>query len=143
MTDLRCEIHEASIIVRALTEAAARITDCDRAVMLHSQTGEVLDCNQAASDLLGVPADVLVGRALGDGGGELFYTVESTGRAMPCDRFPVARALRGETVVAEVVGVFRASGWFSWLSVDAAPLGPGGLVLVSFVEVEPSVAIPC
>jgi signal transduction histidine kinase len=64
--------------------------------------------------------------------------IREDGSPLPAEQAPGARALRGETVVNQVVGFVRAEHDVSWLRVSAAPLLESGAQLgavVSFADV--------
>jgi PAS domain S-box-containing protein len=107
-------------------------------VVVHAPDTRILISNGAASDLLGLAREQLLGLAIPD---PAWQFVRADGTPMPPDEYPVARVLAsGSPVVSQLVGIDRADGrGRAWVLANAFPVrGTGGVlqeVVVSFVDI--------
>jgi diguanylate cyclase (GGDEF)-like protein/PAS domain S-box-containing protein len=115
-------------IVRRLTESEERyrslIAAMSDGVVLRYADGAVGHCNAAAERILGVTADQMTGRAPTD---PLWRTVREDGSDLPHAQHPSMRALGTGTPQRDIVlGIHKADGELTWISVTADPLfAPG------------------
>jgi diguanylate cyclase (GGDEF)-like protein/PAS domain S-box-containing protein len=86
-------------------------------VIVIDPQARIVLANAAAESLLGV--DGLAGRALS---GVPVDLLDDRGRLLTDERLPLARALRGEEVRAEVVRFVRPDGTLLWVEMHANPL---------------------
>lgn len=101
----------------------AFIHDLRLGVLVHGPDGVVLDVNRAAVDLLGRPAESLIGTR------PEWDAIQEDGSAIPALLHPVSRALATGLAVRDVVmGLSRPQAWERvWVLADALPQhGPGG-----------------
>ncbi len=107
-------------------------------VVVHAPDTRIVIANGAASDLLGLTHEQLLGRAAPD---PAWQFVRADGTAMPPDEYPVARVLAsGSPVVSQLVGIDRPDGHGrTWVLANAFPVrGAGGAlqeVVVAFVDI--------
>jgi diguanylate cyclase (GGDEF)-like protein/PAS domain S-box-containing protein len=104
-------------------------------IMLHGCDGAVLDCNGAASELLGSSRDQLVGRVMPD---TKWGAVREDGSPFPSDERPTMFTLRtGEPCFDVIVGVDNPGMARRWLSVNTCSVilsGGATSVISSFVD---------
>jgi PAS domain S-box-containing protein len=115
-------IHESEQWFRTL------ICDLHVGVMLQGPHAEILHCNQAALDLLGLSEDQLLGKTSLD---PSWNVIREDGSLFPGPTHPVPEAIAMRGPVRDVVmGVYRPrSGDRIWLLVNAEPqLAPNGEV---------------
>jgi PAS domain S-box-containing protein len=105
-------------------------------VLVFDVDGTIVHANAAAEEILGQPADMLLGsRSL-----DAHPTVGEDGSPLPIDARPVAVATRTRAAQRKVVlGITRPDGTRRWVQTDAVPLfGPDGAltrVVTSFIDV--------
>jgi hypothetical protein len=104
-------------------------------VMLHGSDGAILDCNSAATALLGNSTDQLVGGVMPDA---KWGAVREDGSPFPSDERPAMYTLRtGEPCFDVIVGVDNPGMARRWLSVNTCSVTlDGGVksVISSFVD---------
>jgi len=134
---IQCNIHD--IRDRKATEAAVEAKDDARlsmmenqeahgllieklpvGVMLHASDTRVVLCNPEASQLLGIPADQVLGKKACDPD---WHFLREDGTQMPVDEFPVNQVIASKQVLKNfVMGIFRASdGEYKCVLVTAYP----------------------
>ncbi|WNB84608.1 EAL domain-containing protein [Cellulomonas sp. ATA003] len=109
-------------------------------VLLSDAAGRVVDANAAASRILGLPPEDLVGRPVAVVGGD---PVDVSGDPLPERDHPTHRAARTGRTSAAVLGVRRPAGRLVWLHVSASPFtleepvrrGAPQPVLTTFVDI--------
>jgi PAS domain S-box-containing protein len=101
------------------------VADLSEGIVVHDPTGAIRFSNAAASRLLGLTQDQLLGRTSID---PRWRAVKEDGSAYPGDEHPAMLALRmGTPQFDQVMGVERPDGTRVWLSITAHPLpGPEG-----------------
>jgi two-component system sensor histidine kinase/response regulator len=86
-------------------------------MVTHALSGAIVDCNAAASTILGLTRDQLLGRASVD---PRWRCVREDGSPFPGEEHPAMRTLAtGESARSVVMGVHNPDGALRWLSVDA------------------------
>jgi PAS domain S-box-containing protein len=95
--------------------------------------GRLIDCNQAAEGLLGIPREEHLRRTFD---GPQWRLLRPDGSVMPTEEFASVRALREGQAVRDVeMGVDRPEG-ITWLSVSAMPAAhPDFGVVIAFVDI--------
>lgn len=85
-----------------MTDLRALFDNLIAGVVIHSATGRVMDVNPMAARLMGLHPSEMVGRGVTDDWGLL----DSNGRPLPIDDYPVSKVLRTERPLSSmVVGV--------------------------------------
>jgi signal transduction histidine kinase len=95
--------------------------------------GRILYDNAAASAIWGGPMPVAPAGA--QGGQDSSATFEMTGRRLPEDQYPLARALRGETLRSEQYLVRRHDGSTASMLVNAGPIKDDKSSIIAAVSV--------
>ncbi|WP_298456681.1 bifunctional diguanylate cyclase/phosphodiesterase [uncultured Cellulomonas sp.] len=90
-------------------------------VVLSDPQGTVVDVNAAASRILGLPREDLLGRPVAVVGGD---PVDVSGSPLPERDHPAHRAARTGRTSAAVLGLRRTAGRQVWLHVSASPFAP-------------------
>jgi PAS domain S-box-containing protein len=108
------------------------IHDLKLGVILQNEKSEMLVCNKAAQDLLGVTEDQLLGRTSFD---PRWNVIHEDGSAFPAAEHPVPMAIRLQQPVRDVVmGVYRPLTQDRvWLLVNADPVFDGENKLINVV----------
>jgi PAS domain S-box-containing protein len=122
VTDRKRAREEREGLLRDLQVEQARqraiVAQMPAGIIIVDPEGKVLLANEAASHLVGRPIPI--------GGGPEGYPThgarDATGEAVPLERLPALRALRGEVVTGELLQVRRADGKDAWLRVNAGPV---------------------
>ena len=127
-----------------LSSARARVVfdTLGEGLIIWSRSGELLDCNRTAGEILGRPWSEL--RAMDFD--ELMAMAElemapvtEHGRRLEPSEFPAVEARRaGRAVVGEVLGITRPDGTRVWLEVDVRPVMDefeGELIVTSFRDI--------
>lgn len=115
------------------------LANVQTAVVVHGPDSAIRYANPAATAILGLTRDQLLGKAVVD---PAWHFVREDGTPMPVAEYPVSLVLARKTPLHDyVVGVRPAPGRNArWVLVNAVPdLGPDGavrLVIVSFVDVS-------
>ncbi len=105
---------------------------------LQGRHGEILACNPAAGQILGLSPDQLWGRTSLD---PRWHAVHDDGSDFPGAEHPAMVTLAtGRPVSGQVMGVHRPDGSLAWLKISSRPLGagPNGLptgVVTSFTDI--------
>jgi len=117
--------REQLAVERATAVAGARRNEVlfeamTEGVIVFSREGAITEANPAAARTLGVTVADMVGRTTAEGG---FHCVREDGSALPVTEYPVMVALRtGRPCLNRILGIYRPSGEFCWLSINALPL---------------------
>jgi PAS domain S-box-containing protein len=90
-------------------------------VIARASDGKVLRCSEHAARLLGLPRSILEGRLISEIG-EILRTYDASGLQLPVREWPLARALRGETLNGYEYWVDGAGGRRVPLIGNAAPI---------------------
>jgi putative nucleotidyltransferase with HDIG domain/PAS domain S-box-containing protein len=108
-------------------------------VIIHAPDTRIVLCNPETAQLLGVPADQIVGRDLRD---PEWHFLREDGTRMPADEYPVNRVIAtGQVLKNLVIGIDRGQGGeYTWLLVNAYPEFDGGRslrqVVVMFADIS-------
>lgn len=91
-------------------------------------SGGIVEANRVAQELLGIPMEEHVGRAID---GPEWRIVRTDGTPMPVEEYASVRALKEGRIVRDVeMGIVKSPEETTWISVTAAPLSPEGSGLV-------------
>jgi diguanylate cyclase (GGDEF)-like protein/PAS domain S-box-containing protein len=107
-------------------------------IVIHNAAGDILQANQTAALLLGVPYEDLVGEFKKD---PQWDFIREDGTPMPAEEYPYARAVKtGDFLRNAVVGVQRNGGRdVAWVMCNAHPVhdetGEIAEVVVSFIDI--------
>jgi PAS domain S-box-containing protein len=116
----------------------ALVDTISEGVLLMDNRGVFRDCNEAAQEILGRPAQDVIGSRFDD---DTWNGLREDGSPMPSVEFPFWRAYtERETVPDEVMGIYPPDAPPRWIRVNAQPLFHEGedepyAVLVSFDDV--------
>jgi PAS domain S-box-containing protein len=91
------------------------------AIIARAPDGRIVRVSDFAAQILGRPRAELEGLTVGEVG-DLAHASDPTGRLLEADEFPLARALRDQTVTSWEILVTRADGDTIPLSANAAPI---------------------
>lgn len=132
---LREEVRWRKEAQRALAEREARFASVVRAmaegVIVHDADGRIVEANPAASEIFGLPRDVLIGSTSLD---PRLGLLDERGQPVPADQHPAR--VTGRTGIAtrdRILGVQRADGRRTWVSMNVEPLGESPTVSLSGV----------
>jgi len=93
-------------------------------LVMQLRNGEIVACNQAAEDILGLTADQICGRTSID---PRWQAIHEDGRPFPGEKHPSMITLQtGESLYNVVMGVKKPDGSLSWLSINTAPVFSDG-----------------
>jgi PAS domain S-box-containing protein len=112
--------HKESALIDSEERFRSLVRDINIGVLLQGPKSEIILCNQAALDLLGVTEDQLLGRTSFD---PAWNVIREDRSEFPGDQHPVPEAIRTKLPVRGVVmGVYRPKKQDrTWLLVDAIP----------------------
>lgn len=117
--EVRARMSEARL--RAVFEAMAE------GVVHQDAAGTIVDCNDAACQVLGLTREQLTGRTSVD---PRWHTVDGHGAPFPGERHPAMVALRSGQPLRDVaMGVAKLDGELRWLSINAEPLVSDGVAV--------------
>ncbi len=129
------EAHRAR---RQHANASARLTALFTAmsegVVVQDQQGAIVEANPAASRILGITNDQLMGRTSVDAS---WKAVKEDGSPFPGPEHPAMVTLRtGEPCAGVVMGVHRTDGVVGWIRINSVPVsGPAGRVVTTFHDI--------
>lgn len=135
VTDVTAQVESQESLAESERRHRSIVSALAEGIVLHGPDGRVTDANAAASAVLGVTKEQLLGRSISEVVG---LPVHEDGAAFLPDELPVGRAVR--TAVASrdlTMGVTRPDGSLAWLRVNVVPVGgdlPSGVV-TTFVDV--------
>jgi PAS domain S-box-containing protein len=90
-------------------------------ITISDPTGEILESNARAVELLGIPKDEHEARRID---GEQWQIIRPDGTPMPAAEFASVRALKDNRLVENVeMGIVKPDADVTWINVTAAPLG--------------------
>lgn len=107
-------------------------------VVVHGRGGEILNCNHAAEQILGLDADQLRGRTSID---PCWRAVHEDGSPFPGEEHPAAVTLRtGLPQHGVVMGVHKPDGELVWIRINSqpirlAPAAPHHAVVTTFLDI--------
>ena len=123
----RNSLAESEVRLRGLFDAMVE------GVVVHDVTGAITTVNRAAERILGLSHDQLRGRTSID---PRWRTVHVDGTPFPGADHPAMRALSsGQSQLDVTMGVHKATGELSWISINAIPLMETGATKPSAVAV--------
>jgi len=127
---------------RSSARARAVFDTLGEGLIIWSSTGEVLDCNRSAAEILGRPWADLVRldfEAVMTTAERELAPVDERGNRLVSSEFPAVRAGReGRPVVGEVLGITRPDGERVWIEIDVRPVQDefdGNLLVTSFRDI--------
>ncbi len=105
-------------------------------ISLMDTFGNIIDCNGASEQLLGLSKDEHSGRHITSEAWEIY---DATGRKIPAEAYASVRALRAQKeIVGQEIEVRKPDGDSVWLSVNATPfLHSRYALLVSYYDITP------
>ncbi|MBC8001462.1 MAG: response regulator [Opitutaceae bacterium] len=93
-------------------------------VVVQDSAGVIQTCNASAERILGLTADQLIGRNSGD---PVWRTIRHNGTLLAGDDHPAMITLRtGEPQSDVIMGLQRADGSITWISINTRPWAPPG-----------------
>ena len=106
-------------------------------VVVQLASGEIVSCNRAAEEILGLTRDQMAGRTSVD---PRWRSIHEDGSPFPGDTHPAMVSLAtGRPLRDVVMGVHRPDGRLTWLSITSVPIpGPDGRpasVVTTFVDI--------
>ncbi len=106
-------------------------------IVVHGPDGAIVECNEAATRILGLTMDQLTGRSSLD---PRWQTVRENGEPFPGPEHPASVASRtGRAEEGRIMGVQKPDGTLSWISISARPLvdehGRVRLTVASFSDI--------
>jgi PAS domain S-box-containing protein len=111
----------AENVIRA-NEARYRalVAAMSEGVVMENQSGEIVECNEAAEQILGLSRDQMMGRTSVD---PRWRAIHEDGSAFPGEEHPISVALRTSQTQRNIfMGIHTPEGELRWLSVNASPL---------------------
>ena len=116
--------HRAEMTRRQVEQRFDALVDTIReGVLLMDNRGYFRDCNDAAQEILGRPAEDIVGTRFND---EKWTGLREDGSPLPNPQFPFWQAfVRRETVPDEIMGIYPPDAPPRWIRVNAQPLFHG------------------
>jgi PAS domain S-box-containing protein len=128
-------------VERAAAVASARRTGVlfeamTEGVIVFARNGTIADANSAAGRILGVQVAQMLGRSPADGS---WRCVREDGSPLLSSEYPALATLEtGRANLNKIVGMYRPSGEFCWLSINALPLADANderAVLATFHDI--------
>ena len=106
----------------------------DVGLLLSDKDGNIVDCNYAATSILGMTKEEFLSKNLAS---QDWNILKEDGSNMPIEEFGGVKSLaNNEKVQNLVMGVVNSNGEMKWLSVNAAPLEIEGYgTVVSFIDI--------
>jgi PAS domain S-box-containing protein len=99
---------------RSLIEAMAE------GMVMHNRNGDIVEWNTAAERILGLNEEQMQEQSLVN---QQWEALHEDGAAFSPDQYPTKKALQtGQSQLKVVMGVYRANGQLTWISVNAEPL---------------------
>jgi PAS domain S-box-containing protein len=135
------DISEARRTEQALRESEQQLSDVFRSMaeglVLLNATGEIIECNAAAGQILGLSREQLMGRTSLD---PRWRTVHGDGSPFPGPEHPAMVTLRtGQACKNVEMGVQKPDDGMTWISINTEPLlDPAGnirMVICSFADI--------
>ena len=123
-------------VVEAGTRAGRLPVALHEGILVRGRDGTVLACNAAATEILGLRADELIGAARGLG----LRMLRDDGTEFPPGDLPSSVTFRTGETASALIGLERPTGERIWLSLTAQPLiDPGAsepdALVISFFDV--------
>ncbi len=107
-------------------------------LVMQTGTGEIIDANAAAEEILGLKRDQLLGRTSYDPG---WRAIREDGSPFPGDEHPAMVTLRtGQSLRDQVMGIHDPTRGLRWISINSRPIaGPGmsepASVVTTFIDI--------
>ena len=131
LTDVTPQVRARQQIEALAEEARARSAELNATfasmpdgVVIYGRDGEIIQMNPTAERMLGYTADeaaLPIAERL-----RVLKLANADGRQIEPDETPMARALRGETVIGEIGAIRKSADRPLWISISAAPLFASG-----------------
>ncbi|MFW5735307.1 MAG: PAS domain S-box protein, partial [Oceanidesulfovibrio sp.] len=133
--DENCEAFNCLLAMREKHRALYEILPIG--VTITDEAGAIIEVNSVCERILGMTAETLLGKSIHDDG---WQVIRPDGTPLPSEDYACARVLhRQETLLGQEVGIVRANGEVTWMSIFAAPIPlPGYGVAVIYVDVTKS-----
>lgn len=90
-------------------------------------SGKIIKANTAAEQILGLSSEQYLAKRIDDDDWHIF---DEHGRAIPPENFPSTRALREQKIIEHEVMQVVTRTRATWITVSAAPLPTGGVIIV-------------
>ncbi len=115
------ELRQNEAILRSSEERLSNIYGAMAdGLILQDANARILECNPAAERILGLSRDQIMGRTSLD---PIWHTVRSDGSPCPGEEHPAVVTIRtGRTVRNFEMGVSKADGSITWISINTEPL---------------------
>jgi len=111
---LKYALKESEKKLRATIESIAE------GLILQNKSGEIIDSNRSAREILGLSKKELKEHNFQNAGWEV---IDEEGQTFPEENYPITRSrLRGEEVNRELLGLIKPDKTFLWLSVSSRPI---------------------
>ncbi len=140
VTDVTERRHLEVTAARQRDRLASILNALPVGVAVHSGSGEIVEANQAAAEILGLTRDQLFGRTSFD---SRWRAVRPDGEPFPGEQHPAMVTLRtGEPQDGVVMGIHRPDGSLAWISISSEMslnAGKDGdpAVVATFVDITP------
>ncbi len=132
--------HTISVPLESIFSSSTFLNSFTDGILLQDLGGLVVDANMAASELLGVSREQLLGHSSFD---ERWHAVREDGTPFPGDEHPASLTLRTRQPMSGVVmGVQPPEHKFTWIKIDTYPIEVAGhFIGISslFYDVTPEV----
>lgn len=117
-------ITERKKAENALKESEERyrsvVTAMHDGVVLQIASGEIVACNTAAENMLGLSFDQMTGRKSID---PKWHTITEDGENFPGEEHPAMLSLKtGKAITNTIMGVYKPNGTITWININAEPL---------------------
>lgn len=135
MRDVTAQLATEAAIRSSEERHRSLITAMPNGVVLQAEGGEIVDCNPAAEEILGLTRDQMMGRESID---PRWRAIREDGSPFPGAEHPSMVTLAtGEGQTGVVMGVHRADDSIVWLSISTEPFTLAGrrAVVASFADV--------
>lgn len=135
MRDVTAQLAAEAALRSSEERHRSLITAMPNGIVLQVESGEIVDCNPAAEEILGLTREQMRGRASID---PRWRAVREDGSPFPGDEHPSMVTLAtGEGQSGVLMGVHRADDSLVWISISTEPiaLGDQRAVVSSFADV--------
>ncbi len=120
MDDVTAERRTAAALLESAEQYRAVVAALAEGIVMQDTAGQILACNPSAEQILGLTADLMMGRTSMD---SRWQAVREDGTPLPGDEHPAAVSLRtGQPYTNVVMGVHHPSRGLRWISINSQPL---------------------